>query len=154
MMANTHAAFAFLLAIAAIRFINIENQVLFVIMTIFFSLLPDIDKVSSKIGRKMKIASFIIETVFGHRGLFHSIWIPLTLFTTLIVFDYTHLALAISVGYTSHILLDTLTPAGVRIFYPLEKKIRGFISTGSLLEYALFIIFIGLGAFGIVLGGI
>lgn len=86
------------------------------------SVLPDIDKRTSWIGRRVKILSYIIENIFGHRGAFHSLLF--TLLFSYIVFCYTstNITLAFIVGYSSHLLVDLFTPMGVPLFYPFKGK--------------------------------
>jgi inner membrane protein len=106
-----------------------------------FSLLPDIDKVQSKVSSKIKVVSFIIRFFLGHRGLMHSIWIPILFYLLVFMFSF-EVAIAISFGYLSHLILDGLTPAGVKLLWPLKKKLKGFIRTGSLTEYLVFVLLI------------
>jgi inner membrane protein len=137
----THLAFSFLVGILLINHFSVSNQILYIILFMFASLLPDIDKVQSKVSEKIKIVSFIIRFFLGHRGLMHSIWIPLIFYLTLWGFSM-NIAIALSFGYLSHLLLDGLTPSGVKILWPLNKKLKGFIRTGSLMEYLLFVLLI------------
>ena len=46
-----------------------------VIAVSFGALLPDIDEQHSWIGRRTRGVSDLMNTVFGHRGITHSIWI-------------------------------------------------------------------------------
>ena len=108
----------------------------------FFSIFPDIDERKSKIGRKNKTLSTMINFIFGHRGFFHSIYIPLILY---FIFYYINneIGIAILAGYFSHLFMDGLTKNGIRPLYPLiNKKINGFIKTNSILEKILFFIII------------
>ena len=135
----THLAFSFLVGVLLIKYLSISNQILFILLFMGFSLLPDIDKVQSKISSKIKLVSFVIRFFLGHRGLMHSIWIPLLFYLLLFMFSFD-IAIAISFGYLSHLILDGLTPSGVKLFWPLKKKLKGFIRTGSLVEYLLFVL--------------
>lgn len=140
MMAKTHLAFAFLLSLIFIYFFRPENQILFVILTLVSSLLPDIDIKSSEIGKNFKI----IGMIFKHRGIFHSLFFIILLIV--LSYFFPKYILAVLIGYSSHVLLDCLNPKGITLFTPLsEFKINGFIRTGSLLEYIIlgFILAIG-----------
>jgi inner membrane protein len=137
----THLAFSFLVGILLINYLSIPNQILFIILFMGFSLLPDIDKVQSKISEKIKVVSFIIRFFLGHRGLMHSIWIPLLFYLMLFAFNM-NIAIAVSFGYLSHLLLDGLTPSGVKLLWPINKKLKGFVRTSSLMEYLLFILLV------------
>jgi len=89
-----------------------------------------------------KISNYFFEK-FGHRGLFHSIW-------PLIILGLAFLAnkdlLTIFIAYLSHLFLDSLTPFGVMLFYPLNLRIVFFslAKTGSLKEMIFIILLIGI----------
>ena len=142
MMYYTHLAFGFLVSLLAINLFNIDNKILFVFIVLLFSIFPDIDERSSKIGKKYKFASGIINFLFGHRGFFHSIYIPLILY--FIFYNVNHeIGIAILAGYFSHLLMDAITRHGIRPLYPIiNRKINGFVKTNSLLEKILFLIII------------
>ncbi len=139
-MYYTHFAFGLLIALLSLDFFNIQNKLLFVLITMFFSIFPDIDDTKSKIGKKNKLISRIVNFFFGHRGFFHSIYIPLILFFVFYNLN-NEIGVAILVGYFSHLFMDALTRKGIRPFYPLIKKnINGFFKTNSILEKILFLI--------------
>ena len=140
MMYYTHLAFGFLIALLSIEFFDIKNKLIFILVVVMFSIFPDIDEKKSKIGKKYRWASTIINFVFGHRGFFHSIYIPLALY---FIFYYINdeIGVAILAGYFSHLFMDALTKNGIRPLYPIiNKKINGFIKTNSILEKILFLI--------------
>ena len=142
MMYYTHLAFGFLIALLSVEVFDIKNKLIFILVVVMFSIFPDIDERKSKIGRKNKVISTIINFVFGHRGFFHSIYIPLALY---FIFYYINneVAIAVLVGYFSHLFMDALTKNGIRPLYPIiNKKINGFIKTNSILEKILFLIII------------
>lgn len=97
------------------------------------SMFPDIDKPSSKLGRKVKPLSYVIEFIFGHRGFTHSLPF-LVLFSSLCwfyiengispeLFYYVKYAfLGFVGGFISHLLLDWVTKQPVPIFYPISRK--------------------------------
>ncbi|MCH8067437.1 MAG: metal-dependent hydrolase [Nanoarchaeota archaeon] len=140
MMYYTHLAFGFLIALLSIEFFDIKNKLIFILVVVMFSIFPDIDEKKSKIGKKYRWASTIINYIFGHRGFFHSIYIPLALY---FIFYYINneIGVAILAGYFSHLFMDALTKNGIRPLYPIiNKKINGFIKTNSILEKILFLI--------------
>jgi len=107
-------------------------------------LIPDIDHPNSKISQKLKPVSKIINLIFSHRGLFHTpilyviIWGLLTL---QIVDPYWRFLInAMFAGIASHLILDSLNPTGIPLFFPVEHKRRNFanIKTGSWLETLVF----------------
>ena len=134
----THLAFSFLIGILIIKTLSIQNQILFIILFMLASLLPDIDELKSKVSNKVKPLAHLIHFVLGHRGLMHSIWTPIILYLLIFMFNI-NIAIAISFGYLSHLILDCLTPSGIKLLWPYKKRLKGFIRTGSLTEYLLFI---------------
>ena len=142
MMYYTHLAFGFLVSLLSIEFFNIQNKLIFILIVVFFSIFPDIDERKSKIGRKNKTLSTIINFIFGHRGFFHSIYIPL-IFYFIFYYINNEIGIAILVGYFSHLFMDAITKNGIRPLYPIvNKKINGFIKTNSILEKILFLVII------------
>ena len=142
-MLRTHLAFSFLAALVLIHYFNIKSQLAFAVFLLFFSAIPDIDNYKSQIGKKIKPISFIIQFIFGHRGIFHSIFITLIFALVFFILKLRILILAALIGYLSHLLLDMLTPSGIRLFYPFSKrKIRGIIKTNSLEETVFFILIV------------
>ncbi|MES5837493.1 metal-dependent hydrolase [Bacillus cereus group sp. MG11] len=95
-------------------------------------LLLDIDHPDSKMGRKFRFLSWGINKVFGHRGLTHTLiftmLLSILLFFCTTFFDgylqvlYSQFVIGITVGCLSHLLLDSMTKAGVPLFYPFTKK--------------------------------
>jgi inner membrane protein len=111
------------------------------ILFLISSLLPDFDEIKSKISGKFKFSSWLINIFISHRGLLHSVWIPFLIYLFLFFWDM-NLAVAASLGYLSHIILDCLTVSGIKILWPLQKKLRGFIKSGGLTEYFIFVLLI------------
>lgn len=76
-----------------------------------------------------------LDLVFGrkfHRQGTHSL-LALFLFNLLLFIIAPQYLLAGIVGYGSHLLLDSLTPSGVPLFYPNKKRFRfPLVKTGSL----------------------
>ena len=140
MMFRTHIIFSFLIGFLIINSFDIQNKIVFIVILIISSALPDIDSYKSKIGKKIKPLSFLINIFLGHRGIFHSLFllIPISVFIAII---NPEIAAAFFIGYLSHLVLDSLTSEGVMFFYPFSKKrTKGFIRTGSLFENMLFIL--------------
>jgi inner membrane protein len=134
----THIAFSFLIGLLLIKYLSIPNQILFIVLFVLSGLLADIDKIGSQVSQRFKITSFFINIFVGHRGLFHSIWIPLLLYLSLFLIKI-EIAIAVSFGYLSHIILDCFTVSGVKLLWPLQKRLRGFVKSGGLAEYAIFV---------------
>lgn len=102
------------------------------------SIMPDIDNGTSKISNKSlfaKLFGVTAEAVIGHRGMIHT---PLTgaLLSLLMYWlasysvsagsmsSYVQMLLPIffGAGYLSHLVLDSLNPAGIKWFWPFKKR--------------------------------
>lgn len=94
------------------------------------SLLPDIDKRSSYISKRIPLVSKMFYKKCKHRGFTHSL-----LFTFLLIFildiilknsEYNIVLLSASIGliigYISHLILDLFTKEGIEMFYPCKIK--------------------------------
>ncbi len=143
MMFKTHLAFAIFFSLFLIHYFNINSPILFSLTFIFASILPDIDTSRSKIGIRAWPFSNIISLIFGHRGFFHTIWLPALAFTILFATNYHIIGFAFFSGYLLHLLCDLFTLEGVRPFYPLwNKRFSGCLKTGSFLEHFLLFVLV------------
>ncbi len=133
MMFLTHVLFGILSGYVASGFLGFGNNLLFAAVAAAASVLPDIDHVSSKLGRMLPPFSVILNLLFSHRGFLHSVFPPLLLYF-IIASASREIASAVLVGYVSHLLLDATTTKGIRFLHPLPVKIRGFIRTNSFVE--------------------
>lgn len=142
MFARTHIAFGVLIFLFSIKYLSISNNVLFLCAIIFFCIFADIDYYDSVIGRKTKPFSYIINFIFQHRGILHSLFIPVILYFIFLFID-KDLAMGSFIGYSSHLLLDAVNHAGIMPFYPLFKfKVKGFFKSGGIFDWFLFVIFV------------
>ena len=114
---------------------------MFVSLVAFFGIVPDIDKMNSKIGKKIKIISIPLNFILGHRKLIHSLLFVVFGFVILNIFSGL-LAYSFLIGTLSHLFMDMLTYEGVMPFYPIKWKIKGFVKTGGIAEKVLFIFFL------------
>jgi inner membrane protein len=122
-----------------------SNKYVFLLLVLLGSLVPDLDSPKSKLSNKIPIIPQIISVFAQHRGLFHSIWFPLILFITHLYFLESIILLAISIGYTSHLIIDSLTKQGINFLHPIaDLKLSGFVETGTFLETIILIIIVGL----------
>jgi inner membrane protein len=127
-----------LFGILSLSFIHPANKYLFIGIAIFSSLLPDLDHPQSKLGRKL-IFSRIFNILFGHRGFFHAIWIPIASWLILSLGFGVSYGSAVFVGYFAHLFSDGLTKSGVNLVHPLHQlRIQGFIETGGVVEHLIF----------------
>jgi len=125
-----------------IDFLDINEQILFMVVLLFFSIFPDIDEKTSKIFKKLKPFSYL-AVLFGHRNIFHTIYFPAAISLVLFAFNLRLLSLAVLIGYLLHLLLDMITKKGIALFYPLSKKrIKGFVKVGSLIENLVFVVLV------------
>lgn len=142
--------FVGLVGIKALNTVGVDlgssiNEAIFISTSVIGSLLPDIDHKGSYIGRRAKITSSLISSLFEHRGATHSpIIITSFMFILNLLFSkfvasgpiVTIVFLGFYVGMMSHVLLDMVTKGGVPLLLPISKKKFSLtnIKTGSLGE--------------------
>lgn len=131
----THLLFGIVLGYIVAHATNSSDPLLFIPIASLAALIPDIDIMTSYLGRRLSFLSFVFNLAFGHRGLFHSIWVPLALYWAVAPFSLLA-ATALATGIVSHILIDALSPAGIRPFWPISIKISGPVKTGGFLDMA------------------
>ncbi|MBU1974246.1 MAG: metal-dependent hydrolase [Nanoarchaeota archaeon] len=116
------------------------NEIIFLILVLFGSILPDIDESKSKLNHWFglgKIAAFFSR----HRGLFHSLIFTLFLFFLISFFTRDYYAYAVIIGYFSHLVGDAFTPMGIQIFYPFSNfKLKGPIKVGHFGETIIMVL--------------
>jgi inner membrane protein len=100
------------------------------------ALLPDIDHPQSWMGRRIRLISRPLSAVVGHRGVTHSF---LAIAAGILVLrshgPSREFALPLVVGYLSHLAADLLTPAGLRLAWPLSHRTAiPLCRTGSIIE--------------------
>lgn len=126
------------------------------------ALLPDIDSDEAEIrqitgtarskGIVGRVVSWLTRLFGGHRALTHTLlaWGIVTLWAGL-YFRGGGLAVAVSVGYLSHLLADMLTARGVPLLWPVYRKRLHLlpaaiaIRTGSTIE-TLTVVAVGVAA--------
>ena len=138
MLIKTHLAitvFGILLLI-----LSVEHRLIFVVVALLATFLPDIDSRYSVIGRK-KI-NRILQFFTKHRGITHS-FVFLIFVTLILLYLVPIVALGFFLGYGLHLIADSCTKNGITPFHPFsKKKSEGFISTGRKFEKFIFISFI------------
>lgn len=121
MTASTHVAFSAVCCFVSAAATNTVPRLEHLAAAGFGSLLPDIDIPTSGIGRPFFPIAQRVNRLVGHRTVTHSL-LGLLLFALLLLPVYLlwhrGLALAILLGYASHILLDQLNVMGVDLFWP------------------------------------
>ena len=105
-------------------------------LAVFGGLLPDIDHPKSWVGRRLRPVSDVVARIFGHRGITHSLLAVLgcgwLLRQGIVPARWAEPLVA---GYLSHLLGDLLTPAGLRLLWPIRGTwALPFCRTGSPFE--------------------
>ncbi|MEX6340531.1 metal-dependent hydrolase [Staphylococcus arlettae] len=142
MTGKTHASCGFLVGALAIEYYETDLfiSVTVVTLAIISSLLPDICHAQSKIGRRFKFISIIIRLLFGHRTFTHSI-LFVSIIAALLYMIQTpnYYLITIICGLLSHVILDMLTPRGVKLLYliPISIKFPVQFKTGGLVDLSL-----------------
>ncbi|MYM92749.1 metal-dependent hydrolase [Duganella vulcania] len=106
------------------------------------SLLPDIDHPKSTFGRIVPIISVPLSAIVGHRGITHSL---LAVFGMALLgatsFHSSSLAMALVIGYLSHLVGDFFTNSGIPLAWPLKRRyVIPLLKTGSFAEYLLMVV--------------
>ena len=109
-----HIAFGLLLS----GFVISDWSPVLFFLVLFFSLLPDLDYPYSLLGGLLPSVSVFLFKRYGHRGLLHSVYVPVSLIVDFFLFG-NQVALVVGLVYTSHIVLDMFTKRGVELFSPL-----------------------------------
>ena len=127
MTSPTHIAFAESLYLLILTPSGVPLDSRSAIITAFVSILPDIDLPTSWLGRIFFFISEPIERVFGHRSLTHSMLFALCAGTIIYIIEdfklfYPHTTSLFLMAYSSHIILDTCTIQGVKMFYPISSR--------------------------------
>ncbi len=132
MTSSSHLAGSSLVYLLGCAVLESEPSIQGVAITAIGSLLPDIDLPTSAIGRPFFPIAGWINRKIGHRTLTHSL-VGLVIFGALAfgtawslafwmgapVYAY---ALLLALGYSAHILVDTLNKTGVDLFWPGRVK--------------------------------
>lgn len=117
----------------------VSHQVVFIILAMLATYIPDIDLENSKLGKKKIFRP--LQIFVKHRGVFHSFTL-LFVITFLFVIFLPLISLGFFVGYASHLLADSFTLSGISPFWPFYKRVQGKVKTGSLMESSIFLIFL------------
>ncbi len=127
MTSPTHIAFAESLYLLILTPSGVPLSWRGAIITAFVSLLPDIDLPTSWLGRIFFFISKPIERTFGHRTITHSLLFTLAVTACVYAaekatFVHPHTTSLFLMAYVSHILLDTCTIQGAKMFYPISSR--------------------------------
>jgi len=136
MLLRTHLAFAFLIGMMFFKYVS--SPVVFMVVLIIATYLPDVDTAFSSIGAHWPFR--FLQWFVKHRGIFHSLTLTLV-FSIILSFVYPLFALPFFLGYSLHIYLDSFTVNGITPFWPLKAQTSWKITTGSKSESS-FLVFL------------
>lgn len=94
------------------------------------AILPDIDHPESTVGRRVKVISYPIRLIFGHRGITHSLFAVVLMMWLAVTVDNIWISW-LALGYLLHLVGDYLTDSGIPLLYPLTRKRFRFLITGT-----------------------
>jgi len=137
MLIKTHLSITLFFVLILIS--SVESKLVFVIVALIATFIPDIDSRFSTVGRR-KIAR-VLQWFTKHRGITHSFTF-LILITIFLVLFFPVISLGFFLGYSLHIFSDSFTKDGIRPFYPLKNKTSGSLRTGGRIEIGIFVAFV------------
>lgn len=137
MLIRTHLSITLFFILVFIS--SIEYKLVFVLVALIATFIPDIDSKFSKIGRRK--AFRILQFFVKHRGVFHSFTFLLIVSLFFVLF-FPIIAFGFFLGYGLHLLADSFTIIGIKPFYPYKKKSSWKIRTGGKSEISIFVFFI------------
>jgi inner membrane protein len=138
MLFYTHILLGVVLFILTKGILNGGNEIIFFLLLLLGSILPDIDADRSKINQWSGFIGRIISIFVKHRGIFHSIILHLLIFVIVSYFFSVYYAQGLFLGYIAHLIGDGVTLRGVKVFYPFsEFKIKGPIRVGGIFEWLI-----------------
>jgi len=139
-----HILSASLVALFLIKLFFLDEPILiltiFYILAIFGGILPDIDIGKSKLGKKIRPLSNILQIIFGHRGAVHSILFAFLAYLLFLSIGFEAFGIGLTAGILVHMGVDVLeTKTKV-----LKLRIISIITEIILVSlHGLFLIFIG-----------
>jgi len=137
MQLRTHLAIGIFFALMLAKYF--ENKWVFILMVLIGTIIPDLDSSYSSFGRFLIFRPF--QFFIKHRGLIHSFTFAVLL--SLIFYFFWNVGwLGFFIGYSAHLIADCFTKSGVRVFWPLDFKVKGFLRTGGVVDELLFIILV------------
>ncbi|MGE7024028.1 metal-dependent hydrolase [Solibacillus cecembensis] len=140
MLGNTHIVGGITASLAFAQISN-DNPLVLVGAGIVGALLPDICHGGSKIGRTFPISSKIVNKLFGHRSFTHSLLFLFCIAMLMNTFiPYKAFTIGLLLGMVSHLILDMGTRQGIKLFFPINIKVRFplTIKTGGKVEKFIF----------------
>jgi len=140
MLIQTHLIITIFFILLLINKINPESKLLFILIALIATYIPDIDTRTSKLGKKKSFRP--LQWIFNHRGFLHSFSFLIIIIGILYYFSLIDIMYGFLLGYGLHLIVDGFTKQGIRPFYPYKRKISWRIRTGKRFETAIFVIFL------------
>ena len=142
MTGKTHSSAGLLIGSMVVTHFQLDvfESVTAIVIAGLASIFPDICHTQSKISQRLKLISFVVKHLFGHRTFTHSIVFMLICYYLLTLIQTPiYYMISIICGMLSHVILDMLTPRGVRLLFPLPVRVRLPIQfkTGGLMDLSL-----------------
>lgn len=146
----THSIFSILLGVIFFEIAGLPllafNEKYFLVYSglVFGAILPDLDHPESKPGKVLWIGKILNLFKFKHRGITHSLLAVSIILIFMSIFTYYNrsllpAAIAMVVGYFSHLILDMLNKQGVSLLYPKKKRYNILsIKTGGIGGFMVF----------------
>ncbi|MBO0950875.1 metal-dependent hydrolase [Fibrella forsythiae] len=106
---------------ASFHDVNVFAQPSLIGATVFCALLPDVDHVSSTIGKVFYPLATYLQSRYGHRTITHSIFCY-ALFCCLIWLLPHGYFVCCFYAFGSHLLFDMCTRSGVPLLYPFSRR--------------------------------
>ena len=130
MTGNTHILGGIASSLAFVQITHYYDPIIVVGASVFGSLLPDICHTGSKIGKTFPTISKIVNIVFGHRTLTHSLLFLMIMAIVMTRYIANESIIAgIIIGIISHYVLDMFTKKGIMLFFPINIMVRFPITT-------------------------
>lgn len=143
MLGKTHFMCGLLAGAIVNDMVNKKIELLPIAVTGISALLPDIDNPNSMLGHKIKPVSILLNKLFGHRTITHSLDFIIIISATLFALYKSPFIPFMTLGLLTHWILDALTMQGVGIciFTPDVKFRLRIAKTGGLIDQLLFFVF-------------
>jgi membrane-bound metal-dependent hydrolase YbcI (DUF457 family) len=137
MLTRTHVVVSLFFGLLAFNYLE---SLIFIIGLLFGTIILDLDVRGSFVGRFFIFRP--VQWIFGHRKLFHSLFFVF-IFTGVLALVDLNLATGFIFGAFLHLILDSFTKRGTKVFYPFSRfRFRGFLRTGGLIEEIIFVCFL------------
>lgn len=110
--------------------VNIFKNPWYVVATLFFAILPDLDHSNAPISKALAFTRLpqYLDRNYGHRTITHSLIVYFSLMLLVYIIESFFSAtvkvytLVFSMSYLSHLIFDMMTVSGVPLFFPFKKN--------------------------------